>query len=49
VLTPGHGRDVWLHAGFQTLVRNGLAWLGQSNVDDTAAADFDNFEYRSAR
>jgi type 1 glutamine amidotransferase len=49
VLTPGHGRDVSLHAGFQTLVRNGLAWLGQSNVDDTAAADVDNFEYRSAR
>jgi len=26
VLTPGHNLDVWLHHGFQTLVRNSLMW-----------------------
>lgn len=26
VLTPGHNLDVWLHPGFQTLMRNSLNW-----------------------
>lgn len=31
VLTPGHNREVWLHPEYQTLVRNGLAWLAKLN------------------
>jgi type 1 glutamine amidotransferase len=26
VITPGHNVEVWLQPGFQTLLRNGLAW-----------------------
>ncbi len=26
VLTPGHNLEVWLHPGFQTLLRNALSW-----------------------
>jgi type 1 glutamine amidotransferase len=29
VLTPGHNRDVWLHASFQALIRNCLHWCGK--------------------
>ncbi len=31
VLTPGHNVEVWLHPGFQTLLRNGLHWLAKLN------------------
>jgi len=31
VLTPGHNREVWHHPEYQTLVRNGLRWLSETN------------------
>ena len=31
VLTPGHNREVWRHPEYQTLVRNGLRWLSETN------------------
>jgi uncharacterized protein len=30
VLTPGHNVEVWLHPQFQTLLRNGLSWVGET-------------------
>jgi len=33
VLTPGHNPEVWLHAEFQKLLRNGLNWLAAGNGD----------------
>lgn len=27
VLTPGHNLEVWIHPGFQCLLRNALAWV----------------------
>lgn len=29
VLTPGHLTEVWLHPNYQTMIRNGLRWVGQ--------------------
>lgn len=31
VLTPGHGAEVWLHPGFQLLLRNALRWAAKMN------------------
>jgi type 1 glutamine amidotransferase len=29
VLTPGHNLEVWLHASYQTLLRNAIRWCGR--------------------
>lgn len=34
VLTPGHNLAVWLQPGFQTLLRNALAWCARAAAHD---------------
>lgn len=33
-LTPGHNLDVWLHPGYQVLMRNALEWCAKEENDE---------------